>query len=409
MLNILWLLFFVLSFFAALYQWLFMARPEIFNAIIQGIFKAAELGFELAIGLTGLMCLWLGLLRIAEKAGLVALIARGLTPLFQRIMPEVPKGHPAIGSITMNLVANMLGLDNAATPLGLKAMNDLQELNPKKDTASNAQIFFLVLNASSVTLLPMTIFMYRAKMGAAEPTSVFVPILLATTCSTLVGFLFVSLVQRIRLFDPIILAYLSGFALFIGGFTTYLVQLPQDQLNQQSTLIGNLILLSLITFFLVAGFYKKVPVYETFIEGAKEGFGVAIKIIPYLVAMLVAISALRASGVLDGILFLIEKAVIALGWDTSFVDALPTALMKPFSGSGARALMVETMEHHGVDSLAAQIATIIQGSTETTFYVLAVYFGSVGITRTRHAVAGGLIAELAGVVAAILIGYWYFG
>ncbi|MEM9445475.1 MAG: nucleoside recognition domain-containing protein [Verrucomicrobiota bacterium] len=409
MLNILWFLFFLLAFIASLYQWLVLGNSGIFNDIVQNLFKYANIAFEIALGLTGIMCLWLGLMKIAEKAGLVQLIAKGLSPLFERIMPSVPKNHPALGSITMNMVANMLGLDNAATPLGLKAMSDLQSINKSKDTASDAQIFFLVLNASSVTLLPMSIFMYRSQQGAPEPTMVFIPILLATACSTLAGFLYVSIAQRIKLWDPVILAYLSGFALVIGGTGYFLNQLPQEEMNRQSTLIGNLLLFSIVMTFLIAGFTQKVPLYETFVEGAKEGFTIAIKIIPYLVAMLIAIACLRASGLLDGILHIIKSGVTTIGWDTSFVDALPTALIKPFSGSGARGMMLETMQNHGVDSLPAVMATIIQGSTETTFYVIAVYFGSVGITKTRYAIPGGLFAEVAGVVAAILIGYWFFG
>ncbi|HUD31998.1 MAG TPA: nucleoside recognition domain-containing protein, partial [Variovorax sp.] len=359
--------------------------------------------------LFGTLTLWLGLLRIAEAAGLVAWLARLLGPLFRRLMPEVPAGHPALGLITMNFAANALGLDNAATPIGLKAMRELQTLNPRPGTASNAQILFLVLNASSLTLLPVTIFMYRAQQGAPDPTLVFLPILLATSASTLVGLLSVALVQRLRLWDPVVLAYLLPLALALGGFMALLATLSAAALAALSSLLGNLALFGMIVTFLVAGALRRVRVYDAFIEGAKEGFDVARHLLPYLVAMLCAVGVLRASGALDVALGGIRWLVAQTGWDARFVDALPTALVKPFSGSAARAMLIETMKTQGVDSFPALAAAVIQGSTETTFYVLAVYFGAVGIQRARHAVACALLAELAGVVAAITVCYWFFG
>lgn len=358
--------------------------------------------------LFGTLTLWLGLLRIAEKAGLVDALARMLGPLFARLMPEVPRGHPALGLITMNFAANGLGLDNAATPIGLKAMRALQTLNPSSTTATNAQILFLVLNASSLTLLPVTIFMYRAQQGAPDPTLVFLPILLATSASTLVGLLSVALMQRLRLWAPVVLAYLIPGALLLGSFMAVLATMSATALAALSSLAGNLTLFGIVLLFLLLGALRKVAVYEEFVEGAKEGFDVAKSLLPYLVAMLCAIGVLRASGALefglDGIRWLVE----AVGWDTRFVEALPTALVKPFSGSAARAMLIETMQTHGVDSFPALIAATIQGSTETTFYVLAVYFGAVGIQRVRHAVGCALLAELAGVVAAIFVCYWFF-
>lgn len=369
----------------------------------------AKLAVEISIGLMGVLCFWLGLFQVAEKAGLVHVISRGLTPLFRRLMPEVPANHPALGSVTMNLAANMLGLDNAATPMGLKAMRDLQTLNPSNHDASNAQILFLVLNASSVTLIPISIFMYRAQLGAADPTSVFIPILLATMASTFAGLLSVSIMQRIKLWDPVVLAYFAGFAIIMGCFIAALVQMPADLLAQRSSLWANVLIFSMIMLFLGTAFIKKIPVYDSFITGAKQGFGVSIKIIPYLVAMLVAIGVFRASGMLDVLVMGLANGAQALGLDPRFVDALPTALMKPLSGSGSRAMMLETMNTHGVDSFAGTLSAIIQGSTETTFYVLAVYFGAVGIRNTRHALACGLISDVAGIAAAIGVAYWFFG
>ena len=409
MLNGLWLGFFVVAALAALARWLLGGDPAVFGAMVESLFAMAKLSVEVMVVLFGTLTLWLGLLRIAEQAGLVALLGRLLGPLFARLMPEVPRGHPALGLITMNFAANGLGLDNAATPIGLKAMRALQELNPIPTAASNAQILFLVLNTSSLTLLPVSIFMYRVQQGAEDPTLVFLPILLATSASTLAGLLAVALVQRLRLWDPVVLAYLVPGALLLGGFMALLAGLSVTALGALSSLLGNLTLFGLILLFLLVGAARRVPVYESFIDGAKEGFDVAKNLLPYLVAMLCAIGVLRASGALDlgldGVRWLIE----ALGWDTRFIDALPTALMKPFSGSAARAMLIETMQNFGVDSFPALLAATVQGSTETTFYVLAVYFGAVGIQRARHAVGCALVADLAGILAAIGVCYWFFG
>ena len=409
MLNGLWLGFFLIAAVAGLARWLVGGDPTVFAAMVESLFAMAKLAVEVMVLLFGTLTLWLGLLRIAEAAGLVAWLARLLGPLFRRLMPEVPAGHPALGLITMNFAANALGLDNAATPIGLKAMRELQTLNPHPTAASNAQILFLVLNASSLTLLPVTIFMYRAQQGAADPTLVFLPILLATSASTLVGLLSVAIVQRLRLWDPVVLAYLLPGALTLGGFMALLATLSSAALAALSSLLGNLVLFGLVIAFLLVGALRRVPVYERFIEGAKEGFDVAKNLLPYLVAMLCAIGVLRASGALDIALDGIRWLVVQTGWDTRFVDALPTALVKPFSGSAARAMLIETMKSQGVDSFPALVAATIQGSTETTFYVLAVYFGAVGIQRARHAVACALTAEFAGVVAAIAVCYWFFG
>ncbi len=393
---------------AALTRWL-GGDPGVFAAMVESLFAMAKLSVEVMILLFGTLTLWLGFLRIAERAGLVDVLARLLGPLFARLMPEVPRGHPALGLITLNFAANGLGLDNAATPIGLKAMKALQELNPSSTTASNAQILFLVLNASSLTLLPVSIFMYRAQQGAVDPTLVFLPILLATSASTLVGLLSVAFMQRLKLWDPVVLGYLIPGALLLGGGMALLAGLSATALAALSSLMGNLTLFGLILLFVLCGAVKKVPVYEAFVEGAKEGFEVAKSLLPYLVAMLCAVGVLRASGALDlgldGIRSLIEWA----GWDTRFVDALPTALVKPFSGSAARAMLIETMQSHGVDSFPALVAATLQGSTETTFYVLAVYFGAVGIQRARHAVGCALLADLAGVLASIGVCYWFFG
>lgn len=408
MLNGLWLGFFLVAAASALARWLIGGDATVFAAMVESLFAMAKLAVEVMVLLFGTLTLWLGFLRIAEKAGLVERLAVLLGPLFRRLMPEVPPGHPAIGLITLNFAANGLGLDNAATPIGLKAMKALQELNPSSTTASNAQILFLVLNASSLTLLPVTIFMYRAQQGAADPTLVFLPILLATSASTLAGLLSVALMQRLRLWDPVVLAYLIPGALLLAGFMAVLGTLSATALAQLSSLLGNLTLFSLIVLFLIVGALKKVPVYESFVEGAKEGFDVARNLLPYLVAMLCAVGVLRASGALEVALGGIRWAVEGLGWDSRFVEALPTALVKPFSGSAARAMLLETMQTHGVDSFPALVAATVQGSTETTFYVLAVYFGSVGLQRARHAVGCALTADLAGVIASIAVCYWFF-
>ncbi|MBI1673855.1 spore maturation protein [Shewanella sp. DW31] len=408
MLNRVWLAFFITALLAIAVQ-LFNGHIEVLSASVTALFASAKLAAEISLGLIGVLSLWMGLMQVGEKAGVVGAIAFVFEPLLRRLMPEVPKGHPAFGSITMNLTANIFGLDNAATPLGLKAMHDLQSLNPLKTVATNAQILFLVLNTSSVTLVPVTVFLYRAQQGAAAPADIFLPILLATSASTLAGLLVVALVQRISLLNSVVLGYgalmLSG--LVASGF--YLMTLSADAIGTVSTAMGNGILLLLVfTFVIVAGI-RKVAVYDEFIEGAKAGFAQSIQLIPYLLAMLLAIGLLRASGALDYLLHLIATGVRILGFDTRFVDAMPTALMKPFSGSGARAMMLETMDHHGVDSFAGRLAAIFQGSTETTFYVLAVYFGSVGIRHGRHALACGLTADFAGISAAIAVCYWFYG
>ncbi|MDY7219793.1 nucleoside recognition domain-containing protein [Denitrificimonas sp. JX-1] len=408
MLNGLWLGFFIIASIAGLVRW-FGGDPDVWAAMVESLFSMAKLSVDVMLLLFGTLTLWLGFLKIAERAGLVDLLARLLGPLFSKLMPEVPRGHPALGLITLNFAANGLGLDNAATPIGLKAMRALQELNPSTSSASNAQILFLVLNASSLTLLPVTIFMYRAQQGAIDPTLVFLPILLATSASSLVGLLSVAFIQRLKIWHPVVLAYLVPCALLLGGFMALLATLSATALASLSSLLGNLTLFSIIMCFLVLGMVRKVPVYETFIEGAKEGVAVAKDLLPYLIAMLCAIGVLRASGALefglDGIRWLIEW----FQWDSRFVDALPTAMVKPFSGSAARAMLIETMQSQGVDSFPALVAATIQGSTETTFYVLAVYFGAVGIQRARHAVGCALLAELAGVIAAIGVCYWFFG
>ncbi|MBU1353926.1 MAG: spore maturation protein [Gammaproteobacteria bacterium] len=409
MLNTLWLGFFVAAAVAGVAQWLVGGNAQVFAAMVESLFAMAKLSVEVMVLLFGTLTLWLGFLRIAEKAGVVDAMARWLAPLFRRLMPEVPSGHPALGLMTLNFAANALGLDNAATPMGLKAMKALQELNPRPDTATNAQILFLVLNASSLTLLPVTIFMYRMQQGAADPTLVFLPTLLATSASTLVGLLSVAVVQRLPLWSPVVLAYLLPVALGLAAFMALLTTLSATALAQLSSLLGNLTLFSLILLFVGIGAWRKVPVYEAFIDGAREGFDVAKSLLPYLVAMLCAVGVFRASGALGYVLDGIRWCVELVGADTRFVDALPTALVKPFSGSAARAMLIETMQTQGVDSFAALAAATVQGSTETTFYVLAVYFGAVGIQRARHAVGCALLAELAGVVAAIAVCYWFFG
>lgn len=408
MLNGLWLGFFLVAAVSAMAQWLVGGNAGIFAAMVESIFAMAKLSVEVMVLLFGTLTLWLGFLKIAEKAGIVEGLAKVLGPLFARLMPEVPPGHQALGLITMNFAANGLGLDNAATPIGLKAMRALQELNPSSTTASNAQILFLVLNASSLTLLPVTVFMYRAQQGAPDPTMVFLPILLATSVSTLVGLLSVAVMQRLRLWDPVVLAYFIPGALLLGGFMAFLGTLSAAALGSLSSLLGNLTLFGVIMLFLVVGALKRVKVYEAFVEGATEGFDVAKNLLPYLVAMLVAVGVLRASGALELALDGIRHAVNWMGLDTRFVEGLPTALVKPFSGSAARAMLIETMQTQGVDSFAALVAATIQGSTETTFYVLAVYFGAVGIQRVRHAVGCALLAEFSGVVAAIFVCYWFF-
>lgn len=409
MLNIIWIAFFLIAFAVALFKLIVLGDQMVFSQLMEAMFELAKTAFEISLGLTGILALWLGIMKIGERSGFVDLLTRGLTPLFQRLMPEIPRNHPALGSMVMNISANALGLDNAATPLGIKAMKDLQELNPFKDTASNAQILFLVINTSAVTLFPVTIFTYRAQMGAANPTDVFIPILLATYMSTLVGLLTVAWVQKINLLDRVVLGYLGGFTLLVVGLLGYFASLSQDAMLSQSAFISNVILFSLVVIFISAAALKKVNAYEAFIDGAKEGFETAVRIIPYLVAMLVAIGVFRASGALELIFDGLRSLVVSLGLDDRFIDAMPTALMKPFSGSGARAMMVDTMQAYGADSFAGRLSSIVQGSTETTFYVLAVYFGAVGIRNIRHAVGCGLAADFAGIIAAISVAYWFFG
>lgn len=409
MLNGLWLGFFVVAAVAGLARWLVGGDADVFSAMVTALFDMARLSVEVMVLLFGTLTLWLGLLRIGERAGLIELLAKLLSPLFTRLMPEVPSGHPALGLITLNFAANALSIDNAATPIGLRAMRELQTLNATPDTASNAQILFLVLNTSGLTVLPVTIFMYRMQQGAPDPTLVFLPILLATSASTLAGLLAVALVQRLKLLDPVVFAWFATIALLLGGLMATLAGLGAAALSSVSTLAGNLTLLGVILAFLVAGALRRVPVYEAFIEGAKQGFEVARDLLPYLVAMLCAIGLLRASGALDFALDGIRYLFTWLGTDTRFVDALPTAFAKPFSGSAARALLIETMQVHGVDSFPALLAATVQGSTETTFYVLAVYFGAVGIRRARHAVGCALVADGAGIVAAIAVCYAFFG
>ena len=409
MLNIIWIAFFLIAFAVALFKLLVLGDQQVFSQLMEAMFELAKTGFEISLGLTGILALWLGVMKIGERSGFVELLTRGLTPLFRKLMPEIPAHHPALGSMVMNISANALGLDNAATPLGIKAMKELQTLNPFKDTASNAQILFLVINTSAVTLFPVTIFTYRAQMGAANPTDVFIPILLATYVSTFVGLITVATVQKINLLDRVVLAYLGGFTLLVVGLLAYFASLSQEQMLVQSALISNVILFSLVAVFIAVAAIKKINAYDAFIDGAREGFETAIKIIPYLVAMLVAIGVFRASGALDLLFDGLRSLVLSLGLDDRFIDAMPTALMKPFSGSGARAMMVDTMQAHGADSFAGQLSSIVQGSTETTFYVLAVYFGAVGIKNIRHAVGCGLAADFAGIIAAITIAYWFFG
>ena len=408
-LNYIWIAFFLIAFVVALMRLVFLGDTQVFPEIINSTFSSSKTAFEISLGLTGVLSLWLGIMRIGEQGGVIALFSRLLGPLFSKLFPDIPKGHPVTGSIFMNLAANMLGLDNAATPLGLTAMEGLQELNPKKDTASNPMIMFLVLNTSGLTLIPISIMVYRAQLGAAQPTDIFVPILLATFFSTLAGIVAVSIYQRINLFNRTILFFLGGMSLLVAGIIYFFNTLSRNQIDIYSTTFANVFLFLIIIGFIVAGIRKKVNVYDSFVEGAKEGFNTAVRIIPYLVAILVGIGVFRASGAMDYLIDGIDRAVKLCGIDSDFVGALPTALMKPLSGSGARGLMVDAMTTYGPDSFVGRLVCIFQGSTDTTFYILAVYFGSVGVVRTRHAVPCGLLADLAGVIAAILICYLFFG
>ena len=408
-LNYIWIAFFLIAFVIATFRLVFLGDVEVFPEIINSTFSSSKTAFEISLGLTGVLSLWLGIMKIGEKGGVIDLFARVLSPIFTKLFPDIPKGHPVTGSIFMNLAANMLGLDNAATPLGLKAMEGLQELNPKKDTASNPMIMFLVLNTSGLTLIPISIMVYRAQMGAAQPTDVFVPILLATFFSTLAGIIAVSIYQRINLLNRTILLFLGGMSLLVAGIIYAFTQLSRTEIDTYSTTGANVFLFLIIIGFILAGLRKKVNVYDAFVEGAKEGFSTAVRIIPYLVAILVAIGVFRASGAMDYLIGGIENLVKLCGINSDFVGGLPTAIMKPLSGSGARGLMVDAMTTYGADSFVGRLACIFQGSTDTTFYILAVYFGSVGIAKTRHAVPCGLIADAAGIIAAIFICYLFFG
>ena len=407
-LNYIWVAFFVVAFVVALGKLLFLGDTGIFTELVNSTFSSSKNAFEISLGLTGLLSLWMGIMKIGESSGMINALSRWLSPVFCRLFPDIPKGHPAMGSIFMNLSANMLGLDNAATPLGLKAMKELQELNPKKDTATNPMIMFLVINTSGLILIPVSIMMYRAQMGAAQPTDIFIPTLLSTAISTTVGILTVSLSQRINLLCKPILLLAGGISLFFAALIWVFVRVGRDEMGPYSTLAANIILFSIILLFIVWGLWKRTNVYDAFIEGAKEGFGTAVRIIPYLVAFLVGIAVFRASGAMDLLVGGIEWVVAACGMDTSFVGALPTALMKSLSGSAANGLMIDTMEQYGADSFVGRLSCVARGASDTTFYILAVYFGSVGITRTRNAVTCGLIADFSGILAAIFISYLFF-
>lgn len=407
-LNYIWVAFFVIAFIVALGKLVFLGDMDIFTELVNATFDSSKSAFEISLGLTGILALWLGLMKIGEQSGLIGALSRWLSPVFCRLFPDIPKGHPAMGSIFMNLSANMLGLDNAATPMGLKAMKELQELNPHKDTATNPMIMFLVINTSGLILIPVSIMVYRAQMGAAQPTDIFIPTLLTTTVSTFVGVAVVSISQRINLVCKPILMLVGGIALFFAALIYLFVRLGRDQMGTYSTLTANIILFSIILFFILWGVWKRTNVYDAFIEGAKEGFTTAVRIIPYLVAFLVGIAVFRASGAMD---LLVEGIGAVVGWfgvDTSFVGALPTALMKSLSGSGANGLMIDAMNQYGADSFVGRMSCVVRGASDTTFYILAVYFGSVGVTRTRNAVTCGLLADLSGIVAGIIISYWFF-
>lgn len=407
-LNYIWIAFFVIAFVIALVKLIFMGDFEVFPEMMGSTFESSKAAFKISLGLTGVLSLWLGIMKVGEKGGMVNALARLLSPVFCKLFPDIPKGHPVTGSIFMNIAANMLGLDNAATPLGLKAMEQLQQLNTKKDTATNPMIMFLVLNTSGLTLIPVSIIVYRAQLGAAQPTDIFIPILLATFFSTMAGIIITSLYQRINLLNKVMLLTVGGMSLAVAGIIWGFGQLDKDQMNIVSTTVANILLMTIIVGFILAGVRKKINVYDAFIEGAKEGFQTAVRIIPYLVAILVGIGVFRASGAMDMIIDGIKWTVGVLGGNTDFVGALPTALMKPLSGSGARGMMVDAMTTYGADSFVGRLSCVFQGSTDTTFYILAVYFGSVGIRYTRHAVACGLLADLAGVIAAIAICYMFF-
>ncbi len=407
-LNYIWVAFFLVAFVIAAVKLLFWGDYDVFPAMMDSTFSSSKTAFEISLGLTGVLSLWMGVMKIGEKGGVVNVLARLLSPIFTKLFPDIPKGHPVTGSIFMNIAANMLGLDNAATPLGLKAMEQMQELNTKKDTASNPMIMFLVLNTSGLTLIPVSIMVYRAQMGAAQPTDIFIPILLATFFSTIVGIIITSLFQRINLLNRTVLLTLGGACALVAAVIWGFSQMDSETMNRWSTTVANILLMTIITGFIVAGIRKKVNVYDAFIEGAKEGFTTAVRIIPYLVAILVGIGVFRASGAMDMLIGGLRAGVDACGVDAQWVDAMPTALMKPLSGSGARGMMVDAMTTYGADSFVGRLSSVFQGSTDTTFYILAVYFGSVGVSKTRHAVACGLLADLAGILAAIAICYLFF-
>ncbi len=408
-LNYIWVAFFIIALVVALVRLIFLGDTMVFTKMVESTFESAKTGFEISLGLTGVLTLWLGLMKVGEKGGAIGVLAKLVRPFFTRLFPEVPADHPAHGSIIMNFAANMLGLDNAATPLGLKAMQELQELNPEKETATNAQIMFLVLNTSGLTVIPISIMTFRAQLGAANPSDVFLPILLTTYIATVVALIAVAVVQKINLLDPVVLAYLVGLTGLVGGALWYFQGLPPDRVQAISNVVANVTLYGVISSFILMGVFKRINVYDAFIEGAKEGFQVAIRIVPYLIAILVGIGVFRASGTLDYLVTGIGNLFAALGLRTDFIPSLPTALMKPLSGSGARGMMVDAMKTYGADSFVGRLACVFQGATDTTFYILALYFGSVGVRKTRHAVATGLIADLVGVVAGIIIAYIFFG
>ena len=408
-LNYIWVAFFLVAFVIAALKLLFWGDYDVFPAMMDSTFASSKTAFEISLGLTGVLSLWMGIMKVGEKGGVINVLARLLSPVFTKLYPEIPKGHPVTGSIFMNIAANMLGLDNAATPLGLKAMEQMQELNTKKDTASNSMIMFLVLNTSGLTLIPVSIMVYRAQMGAAQPTDIFIPILLATFFSTLCGIIVTSLFQHINLINRTMLITLGGACAVVASVIWGFSQMDGETMNRVSTTAANILLMAIITGFIIAGVRKKVNVYDAFIEGAKEGFTTAVRIIPYLVAILVGIGVFRASGAMDMLIGSIRWCVEATGLNAQWVDAMPTALMKPLSGSGARGMMVDAMTTYGADSFVGRLSSVFQGSTDTTFYILAVYFGSVGVSKTRHAVSCGLIADLAGIIAAIAICYMFFG
>ena len=408
-LNYIWIAFFLIGFLVALGQLIFAGNTQIFNELVNAIFANAKTGFEISLGLTGALTLWMGLLKVGEKGGVIAILGKAIGPLFQKLFPGLPKGHPAYGSVMLNLAANMLGLDNAATPVGLKAMKEMQEANPDKETASNAQIMFLVLNAAGLTIIPVSIIVYRIQLGAANPADIFIPILISTFCALLTGLVSVAIIQKINLFDKVILAYLGGLTAIVAGIILYFSHLPKEQISTVSTFAANFTLVSIIVLFIVLALVKKVNVYDAFIEGAKEGFNIAIRIIPFLVAILVAIGIFRASGAMDFLIAGIAKFFEWLGVDTRFTGALPVAFMKPLSGSGARGLMIDAMTTYGADSFIGRLACTMQGTTDTTFYIIAVYFGSVGIKNTRYSIGCGLLADLVGFTAAIFVAYLFFG